>query len=350
MLKQIKVSRVMQHVFVRGSFSFALGLFVGIITFSFPALAQFPAPCAPPGCNVSKPLNESAEAQIKTGNLQLSGLDAGGNPRTYGLLVQYGRVGIGTLTPTAKLHVVGSVSIQDGTQGAGKVLTSDSSGNAYWATSTAGFSITDYDYYTINVRRNTTESLTTPSAYGFCSLTRIGPDFGNSDDADSYCAVDRNANGTWRLHGQRNDDPDFMCGMICFELGSGGSSSGGSGGGGITPQGTFTVPAGTTVTTSGVSMPFTATVSGANVGDVVVVGLTSNYYYGPNDTGGPTGLPAPRNYYNGQDSSYDPAVNVCGPVTATVSAPNTVKVNFWNNYENTVCTIPAGVYTVKVLR
>ncbi len=43
-----------------------------------------------------------------------------------------GRVGIGTASPGAKLHVAGAVKIVDGTQGDGKVLTSDASGNASW--------------------------------------------------------------------------------------------------------------------------------------------------------------------------------------------------------------------------
>jgi len=41
-------------------------------------------------------------------------------------------VGIGTSSPTAKLDVNGTVKITDGTQAAGKVLTSDASGNATW--------------------------------------------------------------------------------------------------------------------------------------------------------------------------------------------------------------------------
>jgi hypothetical protein len=44
-------------------------------------------------------------------------------------------VGIGTGYPSSKLHVKGAVKIVDGTQGAGKVLTSDASGNASWQTS-----------------------------------------------------------------------------------------------------------------------------------------------------------------------------------------------------------------------
>ena len=43
------------------------------------------------------------------------------------------RVGIGTDNPGAKLDIQGSVRIADGTQGAGKVLTSDANGTASWA-------------------------------------------------------------------------------------------------------------------------------------------------------------------------------------------------------------------------
>ncbi len=46
------------------------------------------------------------------------------------------RVGIGEENPDAKLHVNGNVKVSDGTQGAGKVLTSDADGLATWAEST----------------------------------------------------------------------------------------------------------------------------------------------------------------------------------------------------------------------
>jgi len=46
--------------------------------------------------------------------------------------ISVGNVGIGTTTPGAKLDISGSVKIVDGTQGAGKVLTSDSAGLASW--------------------------------------------------------------------------------------------------------------------------------------------------------------------------------------------------------------------------
>lgn len=46
------------------------------------------------------------------------------------------KVGIGTATPSEKLEVKGSVKIVDGTEGAGKILTSDANGKASWVTPT----------------------------------------------------------------------------------------------------------------------------------------------------------------------------------------------------------------------
>lgn len=42
------------------------------------------------------------------------------------------KIGLGTSNPTVRLDVVGSVKIVDGTEGAGKVLTSDADGKASW--------------------------------------------------------------------------------------------------------------------------------------------------------------------------------------------------------------------------
>lgn len=47
-----------------------------------------------------------------------------------------GNVGIGTTAPTAKLEVIGSIKITDGTQGLNKILTSDANGLATWQTLT----------------------------------------------------------------------------------------------------------------------------------------------------------------------------------------------------------------------
>jgi len=52
----------------------------------------------------------------------------------YALVTSSGNVGIGTTTPTAKLDILGSVKIANGSQGANKVLVSDVNGLATWQT------------------------------------------------------------------------------------------------------------------------------------------------------------------------------------------------------------------------
>lgn len=58
----------------------------------------------------------------------------------YGLIIEDGSVGIGTTTPTEKLHVSGSIRIVDGSEGVGKVLTSDVNGVAAWQMPSGGVS------------------------------------------------------------------------------------------------------------------------------------------------------------------------------------------------------------------
>ena len=53
-----------------------------------------------------------------------------------------GDIGIGTNSPQAKLDVIGQVKITDGSQGAGRVLTSDATGLASWQTPTGGGGLT----------------------------------------------------------------------------------------------------------------------------------------------------------------------------------------------------------------
>ncbi len=50
-------------------------------------------------------------------------------------------VGIGTSTPSEKLEVNGTIKITDGTQGAGKVLTSDANGKGSWQTPSSGITL-----------------------------------------------------------------------------------------------------------------------------------------------------------------------------------------------------------------
>ncbi|MFN5459452.1 MAG: hypothetical protein ACK5AY_06050 [Bacteroidota bacterium] len=62
--------------------------------------------------------------------------DASGSDSSF-VVTTDGKVGIGTATPAVKLDIIGSVKIADGSQGAGKVLTSDASGNASWQSASA---------------------------------------------------------------------------------------------------------------------------------------------------------------------------------------------------------------------
>jgi len=61
----------------------------------------------------------------------------GTNSATRVRIKNDGNVGIGTDTPGAKLDVAGTIKITDGSQGAGKILTSDANGLATWATPAA---------------------------------------------------------------------------------------------------------------------------------------------------------------------------------------------------------------------
>jgi hypothetical protein len=65
-----------------------------------------------------------------------------------------GNVGIGTMSPTAKLEVNGQVKITDGSQGAAKVLTSDASGLASWQTPISGADNLGNHTATQNVKLN----------------------------------------------------------------------------------------------------------------------------------------------------------------------------------------------------
>jgi hypothetical protein len=68
-----------------------------------------------------------------------SSSSTGGTPNTLAIkILTNGNVGIGDGTPSAKLQVDGTFKLLDGSQGAGKVLTSDASGLASWQTPSGG--------------------------------------------------------------------------------------------------------------------------------------------------------------------------------------------------------------------
>jgi hypothetical protein len=86
-----------------------------------------------------------------------------------------GNVGIGTLAPSTALHINGSspgaFRISDGSEGVGKVLTSDASGNATWQLSTI---TTTANFSGVSIGGTVT---TTPSSFGnLASFTKINAD------------------------------------------------------------------------------------------------------------------------------------------------------------------------------
>lgn len=87
--------------------SFIVILFAALIVGG--AVFAFTAPSLlPPGGNVAAPLNVSGIGQTKLGGLTLNTAGA-----FYGLLIDQGRVGIGTLSPGSELDVVGTIRGSD---------------------------------------------------------------------------------------------------------------------------------------------------------------------------------------------------------------------------------------------
>jgi len=93
--------------------------------------ADWSAPtCGPTGCNAPAPINVSATSQDKLGAIRLNTAVPGS---TYGLDVFgisrfFGNLEIGNASFPSKVKIV------DGTQGVGKILTSDANGLSSWQT------------------------------------------------------------------------------------------------------------------------------------------------------------------------------------------------------------------------
>ncbi len=76
--------------------------------------------------------NMTSSVSLSSGHAYFAGTVTGGN-----VLVS-GNVGIGTTNPSSKLDVRGKVRIVDGSQAAGRVLTSDANGVATWQAPSGG--------------------------------------------------------------------------------------------------------------------------------------------------------------------------------------------------------------------
>jgi hypothetical protein len=88
-----------------------------------------------------------------------------------------GNVGIGSVTPGAKLEVSGQVKITGGTPGAGKVLTSDATGLATWQTPSGGSGVGQWTTTGSNISNTNTGNvgigITTPNTYGHGGTNKI---------------------------------------------------------------------------------------------------------------------------------------------------------------------------------
>ncbi len=168
--------------------------------------------CPPPGCNLDVPIGGSSN-QSRTGKLLIGGTSlptAGFNFSSIGGPSFFDSVVTNQLT-----------FADSNTSRADKVLTSNPKGVASWVALGGRMATTSFVSapFSVNVLRNTSQTLAIPATYQYCAISQLGPDFANSDNGDStasVCSVNRNANGTWTLYGKRLDDPDFICKAQCF--------------------------------------------------------------------------------------------------------------------------------------
>ena len=115
-------------------------------------------------------------------------------------LKENGNLGLGTTSPTEKLEIAGSVKIVDGTEGAGKVLTSDASGKASWQLPSTslllnvsypnGQAAVPNTTFSAASGTQTLASFTAPSngLYMICAITTATIAGGNFADNSSFSA------------------------------------------------------------------------------------------------------------------------------------------------------------------
>ncbi len=166
--------------------------------------------CPPPNCNIDAPINSSPLSQARQGSLLL------GNSTLPNSGFNFSAIGGPSFIEGV---VANQLTFADSnTSRANKILTSNSKGVAKWVTQGSSMATTSFitNSFSINVLRNTSQTLSIPATYQYCAISHLGPDFANSDRQDSECSVNRNGNGTWTLYGKRLDDPDFICKAQCF--------------------------------------------------------------------------------------------------------------------------------------
>jgi hypothetical protein len=186
---------------------------ISVIGINFAVAAWSDPQCTPPNCNLDAPLNASSLSQARTGPLMLG--DSNLPNSGFNFSAKGGPAFLeGVITNQLTFA-------DSNTSRANKVLTSNSKGVASWSSQSSSMATSSFitNPFSVNVLRNTSQTISIPSTYQYCAISQMGPDFANSDNGDttaSVCSVNRNGNGTWTLYGKRLDDPDFICKAQCF--------------------------------------------------------------------------------------------------------------------------------------
>lgn len=131
---------------------------------------------------------------------------------TLAATIKSNKVGIGTGTPDSTLHVVGGLKFVNGTQGLGKVLTSDANGGASWQTP----GNTDEGSYTPTITNGTNVAASTSYTtrwyrvgdmiYVFGELEIDATSAGNSTDLSFTLPVGSTLSNTYDLAGTAAHD------------------------------------------------------------------------------------------------------------------------------------------------
>lgn len=122
-----------------------------------------------------------------------------------------GSLGVGTSAPTAKLHVQGSMRLADGSQAAGRVLTSDAAGLAKWESPSSSI-VTSVEYNCDAARgQNRNCAIGTHKA---CFLTAANGTGNNKN----HCIVAGAPGGVFTIQSWNEDDSyEIFCRARCLD-------------------------------------------------------------------------------------------------------------------------------------
>ena len=142
-------------------------------------------------------------------------------PSGTGNTILNGNVGIGTASPTTKLHVAGSFRLVDGNQSNGKVLTTDANGVATWQTVSGWNAGNDGSGSTLDADLLDGADLSTiaranGSYSGDLNTIFAGQAFGNRIATVNATANGPNGNGWYHVINNASFDPNYS---TCIAVG-----------------------------------------------------------------------------------------------------------------------------------